>query len=389
MAAIFHFDELAHQIQAVNNEIIIKDTMSTTLSTINPSATCNSRSSRENNSSRLVRPFKKKMTFKSLKHFLVKFASSSKSKRSSCTWTELGDSFGTIDFCDEKNEEEEGYGNYEDYGSYSVLDFLQDELSSPPRIGIISCHLEESLCLRDTRNPEDIEVEIVEDMVNATEQKIFIHEMSVILDTKSLIKKARSYYHSELYEDALLLQLEALDLIQSTICGYECIDLQLRMLEAKVEYEILKVKYALLKESFTTDERKLAHNKAQNAKWNLLNKAVTYYQDELLHLNGRDKIDISNLDKVGYTLYLLHTLGNIHRKNLAQYSQALAYYNEALCLEIEVSTFLEANHEGMRGDYAREIKSWNMNIRATKKKIGMIHYINGRFGLALKSSFAP
>lgn len=34
------------------------------------------------------------------------------------------------------------------------------------------------------------------------------------------------------------------------------------------------------------------------------------------------------------------------------------------------------------------VKQWNMNIRVTKKKIGMIQYLTGRLDLALKSRFS-
>jgi len=296
---------------------------------------------------------KKRTIFRSLKKLFsgsrsaTSFSTSKQS--SSCTWTETGDTFGSIDLVEDQNKDE----GYEDYEDYSFLDFWDDE------------HIEDE-----------------------TKQKILTSEKSLILEIKSLIAKARRSYHRRSYQDALDQQLHILDLIHSALSNNEFIDVQLRMQEAMVECEILKIKYVLLKECFTIDERRLAHDKTQNSKLNLVNKSVIYYQDELLRLSNGRNVDVSNLDKVGYTLYLLHTLAKIHNKKLARYSHALDYYNKALELEIEVLAFLEARYEGGNEDRMREIQIWNMNIRATREKIGMIHYITGRFSLAMKRTSA-
>eukprot|EP00555_Chaetoceros_dichaeta_P014889 CAMPEP_0198253022 /NCGR_PEP_ID=MMETSP1447-20131203/3496_1 /TAXON_ID=420782 /ORGANISM="Chaetoceros dichaeta, Strain CCMP1751" /LENGTH=318 /DNA_ID=CAMNT_0043938509 /DNA_START=92 /DNA_END=1045 /DNA_ORIENTATION=- len=297
---------------------------------------------------------KKRMICRSLKSLKKLFkggrsgTSCSTSKQSSsCTWTETEDSF---------DSEEDGY---EDYEECSFLDFCDDELSSPPHIGRVTCHSEESfLRCRNTRSPGNDGGEISEPIEIETKQSIIIFEKNLILEIKSLIAKARTCYHHRLYQDALDQQLHILDLIHSTLCDNEFIDEQLRMQEATVEYEILKIKYVLLKECFTVDERRLAYDKAQNGKLNLVNKAVIFYQGELSRLSDGRKINVPKLGKVGYTLYLLHRLGKIHNKKLARYSLALDYYKKALELEIEVLAFLEARDEGVSEDHAREIQIW-------------------------------
>lgn len=324
---------------------------------------------------------KRKMISRSLKKMFkggksAKSCYTCKESSSACTWTET-ETETSFD-----SEED----SYRDYEECSVLDFWDDELSSPPHIERVAYHSEESfLRCRNTRSLGNDGREISEAIENETKQNIITFEKNLMLEIKSLIAKARTCYHSRLYQDALDQQLHILDLIHSTLGDNEFIDEQLRMQEANVEYEILKIKYELQKECFTVEERRLAKDKAQNGKLNLVNKAVIFYQDELSRLSNGRKINFSNLDKVGYTLYLLHTLGKIHNKKLARYSLASDYYKKALELESEVLAFLEARYEGVSEDHVQEMQKWNRNIQATREKISQIHYITGRFDFALKN----
>jgi len=364
------------------------------------------KSRRETNESRISmcsatpdmkRGSRKKATYTSLKK-LFRFGrstmTSSSSKQSSCAWTVI-DSMGTISLSE--GQEDEGYGNYEEYKRYSFSDFGSDELCTPHHCEKLAHPDESTLRCRDARSTTDHGVGIVENVINPTEpQKILTIKRKEILEAKSLTAKGKIYYSHKLYQDALSLQLQALDLIQSIMCDQQCIDARLLLQEATVEYELSKSKYALLKECSTLDEnegkcrkRNIAYNKVQIGKFNLLNKSVIYYQDELLHLDSVDINNFLDLDKVGYKLYILHSLGKIHSKKLAQYSHALNYYNKALDLEVEVLSVLEARNENLSTNRKHELKKWNMTIQTTRKKIGSIHYLTGRLDLAVEQTFTP
>jgi len=353
------------------------------------------------------RTSKKKTILKSLKKTFRRGTSSTKrsssfSRQSSCTRTVIN-SLGEVSLNDSQDYDEEGYDDYQEYKGYSSSDFLDDESSSS------SFHHSHR-----NHSSDEIVPSLSEDSVvrcrGADGGEGIVGQKNVIIatsakrwedqDARPLITRGKVYYRHRLYQDALILYLQASELIQSIVCDHKCIDARLLLQEATVEYEISKSKYALLNESSTTlgehnEEKKLAHNKVRHAKLIVLNKTVIYYQDELLRLNGLsgrcNKTDVSNLEKVGYILHLLHTLGNIHVKKLARYSNALSYYNKALDLEIEVFSLLEAQDESVSSidDNTLELKKRSITIQATRNKIGNIHYLTGRLDLALKRSFIP
>jgi len=359
---------------------------------------------------------KKKTILKSIKEIFSSNTKSSKSSSSSisglshCTRTVIN-SLGAVSIGDDQDDDDEGYGDYEEYKGYSSSDFLDSGSSSSSHYHhdnnhnsdrIVPLHAKDSIIHgRDTHIRGEITGKVIDN--STTRQK----HMSKIFNAKSLIGRGKAYYRQKFYKDALSHQLQASELIQSAVCDYEFADAHLHLQTAVVEYDISKTKYALLNKPHTSQsennlqdnqtERNVAHDKVQNKKVNLLNKKVVYYRDELLRLNGRCNVSggcsatgILNLERVGYILYLLHTLGNICVKKLARYSSALNYYNEALELEIEVLSFLETQDEDVNMDNDElERKKRRITIQVTRNKIGKIHFLTGRLDLALKQGFLP
>lgn len=348
------------------------------------------------------RPRKKKTILKSLKEIFRNGTNSAKRSpsSSSCTWTVI-DSFGEVSL-DDQDYDEDGYGNYDEFEGYSSSDFFEDESSSSS-----SSHKN----IHRNKGFEERVPSLSEDSVascrsaDGDEEIVGQKKVTIITsterwgsqDARPLIARGKVYYRHKLYQDALSLYIQASELIQSIISDHNCTDARLLLQDAIVKYEISKSKHALLKESSITlgehsKEREIAHNKVRHGKLNVLNKTVVYYRDELLRLNGGcNKIDVLNLEKVGYILHLLHTLGDIHGNKLAQYSHALSYYTKALELEIEVFSLIEVQDESVSSmnDDALELRKRSITIQATRNKIGKVQYLTGRLDLAMKSTFLP
>jgi len=109
-------------------------------------------------------------------------------------------------------------------------------------------------------------------------------------------------------------------------------------------------------------------------------------------------------DQTCHILYILHTLGRLYDENLSQYREALKYYKCALKVESDALSYLQELNQRRQQQQEdqllqspsqgsvlqrrnKEIRQWKLRVRNTKQKIGSIYYLNGRFDLALTSSF--
>ena len=101
-----------------------------------------------------------------------------------------------------------------------------------------------------------------------------------------------------------------------------------------------------------------------------------------------------DIEKITHKIEILNALGKLCHKDLHQYEDALRYHCEALELECAIVAFLTSNKSDENAtsssaiDNAEEIQEWKMKIQQTKKKMGAIYYLNGRFDMALLSSFS-
>ena len=124
--------------------------------------------------------------------------------------------------------------------------------------------------------------------------------------------------------------------------------------------------------------------------------------------NHNQQFHGQTLEKLVKRIDVLSILGKICHKNIHRYDDALRYYNEVSRLEFCVlsslanekvaanintpvvkSTTTSPNRcNDEEGGIEREICVWKIRIQQTKKKIGAIYYLIGRFDLALISSFS-
>lgn len=338
------------------------------------------------------RPNKKKTILKSLKHIFRSSKSSSPSS-DDCDWS-IMNSLGTVSLDEDiyDDEVEENYGNYEEYRCHSSSEFLDGKQSSSSPSPQSTCKENYAVRCHNVNNGKGIigsmiDTSTMKQPLNANSTK-----RSEIEDPISLIEKAKKCYSHGMYRDALSLQLRASDLIKSRL---ECTsDSRMRLEEASVEYQISKTKYALLKESsdnVTQEDKRHAYNRLKNGRFKTWNRTIDYYREELFHLDDcrETKIDVSNLEMVGYKLHLLHTIGDVYVQKLARYSHALEYYNQALELEMAVLSYMEAREDLVDDNGVRELKKRRTTLRSTRKKIGTVYYFTGRLNLALRKTFAP
>lgn len=320
-------------------------------------------------------------------------SSSSLASGLSCSTRTVINSLGTVSINDDGDDDYEGYGNYEEFKGYSSSDFLEDGSSS------FSQHDNDSD--QDQNNNRNLPLHSEEFVTgeasdNLSTRHKYLNELHIV---QSTISRGKAYYRQRLYQDAIDQQLQASKLLQSIVCNHKPPEARLNYQVAMVEYEISKSKHALLSESSTNqsenieEKRIVALNEMRNKKRNLLNKKVIYCRDELLRLddgggNRSNDCDL-NLERAGYILYLLHTLGDISAHKLARYSSALNYYDDALELEIKVLLLLERQDDDVNSIYndETEMKRRRSAIQATRKKIGRLHYLTGRLDLALTKIF--
>jgi len=338
---------------------------------------------------------KKKTILKSLKHIFRSSKSSSPSS-DDCDWS-IMNSLGTVSLDEDiyDDEVDENYGNYEEYRCYSSSEFLDGKQSS----SLSSSPSPQSTCkencavrCHNVNNGKGIIGSLIDTSTMKQPLNANSTKRSEIEDPISLIEKAKKCYSHGMYRDALNLQLRASDLIKSSL-EYTS-DSRMRLEEASVEYQISKTKYALLKEAsdnVTQEDKRHAYNRMKNGRFKTWNRTIDYYREELFHLDDcrETKIDVSNLEMVGYKLHLLHTIGDVYVQKLARYSNALEYYNQALELEMEVLSSLEAREDLVDDNDVRELKKRSTTLRSTRRKIGTVYYFTGRLNLALRRTFAP
>ena len=250
------------------------------------------------------------------------------------------------------------------------------------------------------------------------EQKITIHDEQII----SLFQTGKELYANGSYKHALSVQKDALKLVQrkgsSAERDTENLSLQhdrkfvdahlYQRQKSMIKYEIAKIKFVICKEhsyknSLDTDDddaqSRLSYyfDKMQDAKCKISLQDLNYYQNLLAQLESDYMNKHQEKTKLPFDqgficqkIEIFHVLGKTCQKHLHKYEDALRYYKVALELECYVLNHLLRRSSDCddNKEIQDEIDEWKINIRQTKQKIGAIHYLNGRFGMALLSSFS-
>ena len=239
-----------------------------------------------------------------------------------------------------------------------------------------------------------------------------------------MFQKGKGLYTNGSYQEALRTQKDALKVVHRKglfakknmdlfheIQGKKFNSPLHQRQKAMIQYEIAKIDFVIYKEeaycvsdSNEDVQRKLSRlfDKMQDAKCKVSLQDMIYYQDQLSHME-KDYMERQSdqdtklpFDKF-YTyqkIEILNTLGKICHKDLHRYEDALRYYKVALELECYFLNHItratnDNNHEKKDDSYYEtEVETWKIKIRQTKRKIGAIHYMNGRFDMALLSSFS-
>jgi len=214
------------------------------------------------------------------------------------------------------------------------------------------------------------------------------------------IKDGKYHYRQGLYNQALQIQRSALASLEqdndddndtSAETAYHC---------ALLKHDLAKTQWRLAKRDQVDNLQPLTEV-VQNTKVQVWISSVRYLHGELIQIQsttvsllqqGAD-FDKEDLGHLCHHLYILHTLGSLCDKHLHQYDHAIQYYQQALDLECKVLERMEEKRQRRHvvehgGVDLKELKQWSMRVRTTRKKLGAIHYITGRFDLALASSFS-
>lgn len=257
----------------------------------------------------------------------------------------------------------------------------------------------------------------------------------------TLFQLGKECYNNGSYDDALQIQKEALDIVLYHIStqknshpnhnNHNHSQDQIHLFQrqaAMIQYEIAKSEFVIYKENYyytqpststisslqssptclqSWDDKQLSRlfDKMENAKCVVSFQELAFYKNQLHLLDQQQEQQQQSSDCTILSLQridILNAIAKIYFKNLHQYELALDYYNQVLELEFAVFTSLselkqELNDEN--GDHdsdnnvdstnlGDEIREWKIKIQQTKKKIGAIYYLNGRFDMALLSSFS-
>lgn len=144
----------------------------------------------------------------------------------------------------------------------------------------------------------------------------------------------------------------------------------------------------------TADSADSAASANNNANITKQNQQQTNNNCKLSTQTNEQSIQSFDTKKIAQKIEILNALGKLCHKDLHQYEDALRYHCEALELECAIVAFLIGHKNDENAtctsalDVAEEIQEWKMKIQQTKKKMGAIYYLSGRFDMALLSSFS-
>jgi tetratricopeptide (TPR) repeat protein len=236
------------------------------------------------------------------------------------------------------------------------------------------------------------------------------HSQHLKAQMEQSIKEGKDHYRQGLYQQALQIQRSALASIEE--CGHDTSMNMTQQLQQEhttlVETAETAYHRAILKHDLTKTKWRIAkqnHEDLQHLTEQVHNSKVQVWVSSVRYLHGeliqkqsttmsllqKKILDKDALGHVCHHLYILHSLGSLCHKHLHQYDHAIQYYQQALDLESKVFARLEEKRQAEtsgNGLDLKELKQWSMRVRTTRKKLGAIHYITGRFDLALASSFA-
>lgn len=244
----------------------------------------------------------------------------------------------------------------------------------------------------------------------SSESTIINHSQHLKAQMEQLIKEGKDHYRQGLYQQALQIQRSALASIEEHGDDTSMNMTQQLQQEHTTLVESAETAYhrAILKHDLAKTKWRIAKQKHEdlqhltdqvhNSKVQVWVTSVRYLHGELIQkqsttmsLLQKQNLDKDGLGHVCHHLYILHSLGSLCHKHLHQYDHAIQYYQQALDLESKVFARLEEKRQADasgNGLDLKELKQWSMRVRTTRKKLGAIHYITGRFDLALTSSFA-
>ena len=259
----------------------------------------------------------------------------------------------------------------------------------------------------------------------------------------NLFQVGKEYYKIGSYEDALQVQKQAYALVKhlakhqnddEIMCDNNSQNHQMsnnktmlfRRQAAMIQYEIAKIKFVMYKEKMyqkpksssssstsssslsnvtiqlkqhgncNTDQH-LSHlfDRMQHAKCLVSLQEFAFYKDKLSKLDvyqqsTQNLNDLCLRDIISSRISLLNELAKICYKSLHKYEDALKYYYEVYELEHDILNSLTKREKDnvTCSEVEKEIDEWKFKIHQTKRKIGAIYYLNGRFDMALLSSFS-
>lgn len=280
------------------------------------------------------------------------------------------------------------------------------------------------IVLKDKYLPKEytvsFEVGLKQYKKNIPEEKITDYEERII----SLFQTGKELYANGSYKHALKVQKDALRIIhRKGLYAKKEMDLSWqhgkqidvhKQQKAMIQYEIAKIEFVIYKEqsynnSSDSDDDTQSRltqlfDRMQDAKCKVTMQDLIYYQDLLAQIESDDRTynTMAKSDqeakppfhkaRMCQKIEILNNLGKICQKFLHRYEDALRYYKVALELECcylnHIMHETDNENENNNSNKGDEIDEWKMKIRQTKQKIGAIHYVNGRFDMALLSSFS-